>query len=197
MIPLWLAQVAAPAVEAAEADPTRALLIASALLALGVALFAIEFVVVSGGILGIGALAAAIASVTYAFASSQLAGWVFILLVPILAAVVTSAGLRWMARSRLVVHSEITEDAGYHHVLGRSGIGPGSAGTLVTDAYPSGRARFHGAEGDREVDVQLRGGASAKAGTAVVIKRIEGPVVFCDLAATPSPANAPETEGST
>lgn len=196
MIPSWLAQVAAPAAEAA-ADPTRALLIACALLALGVALFAIEFVVVSGGILGIGALAAAIASVTYAFTSSQLAGWVFILLVPVLAAVITSAGLRWMARSRLVVHSEITEDAGYHHVLTRSGIGPGSAGTLVTDAYPSGRARFNGTAGAHEVDIQLRGGASAEAGAAVVIKHIEGAVVFCDLDATPSPANAPISEGST
>jgi membrane-bound ClpP family serine protease len=188
----FFAQVVAPAQEAVESDPTTSLLVAVSLLALALTLIAIEFVVVSGGLLGIAAVASAITAVVYAFSAGPLAGWVFVIFTPVLCGLVIKAGLGWMARSRMVVHAEIAADAGYHHVLSGTGIGPGSQGVLVTDADPSGRARFTAPTGPHELDVQLRGGASAKAGTTVTVKAIDGPVVFCDIHVTPSPILDPK-----
>lgn len=166
-------------------DPGSPLFVAVALLLLALGLAAVEFVVVSGGMLGLGAIICALASVAYAFADGPLAGWVFTALVPILGILVLKSGMSWLRRSPLVTQSEITSDAGYHHAFADQGLVKGSRGVLVTPAMPSGRARFAGATGPIEVDVQIRGGAG-ETGDAVTILAIEGPVVTCTLAPTPS-----------
>ena len=54
-----------------------------------------------------------------------------------------------------------------------AGATVGAVGTLVTDAFPTGRARF----GDHEVDVQVRGAALRK-GSALRVAAIDGPVIL-------------------
>jgi len=194
-----VATVAEPAPPMAEeTSTTGALLVAIALLAAALALAALEFVVVSGGLLGIGAIGCAIAAVSYAFAAGPLAGWVFTVLTPLLGIIVFKSGLQWIRRSPLVIKDEITSDAGYHHAFTGSGIGPGSTGTLVTDAFPSGRARFSGSAGSVEIDVQIRGGTGAR-GEAVTIIAIDGPVVTCRIpsaAPVSAPLTAPEIDSA-
>lgn len=188
-----VATVAEPAPPMAEeTSTTGALLVAIALLAAALALAALEFVVVSGGLLGIGAIGCAIAAVSYAFAAGPLAGWVFTVLTPLLGIIVFKSGLQWIRRSPLVIKDEITSDAGYHHAFTGSGIGVGSQGTLVTNAFPSGRARFTGSGGPVEIDVQIRGATGAR-GDAVTIIAVDGAMVTCRILAAPL-ATAPLAE---
>ncbi len=146
---------------------------AAALLALAVVLLVLEIFVVSFGLLLAASLAAAGGAIYFAFAASDLAGWSFAVLVPVLGAVLARWGIRRIQRSGIVPQSEITSDAGYRHVAERIGVGVGSAGTLVTAARPSGRARFAGGE----CDVQVRGGALER-DDEVVVQQIDGPVIF-------------------
>lgn len=181
-----------------ETSTTGALLVALALLAAALALAAIEFVMVSGGLLGIGAIGCAIAAVSYAFAAGPLAGWVFTVLTPLLGIIVLKSGLQWIRRSPLVIKDEITSDAGYHHAFTASGIGAGSQGMLVTDAFPSGRARFIGGAGPVEIDVQIRGATGAR-GDAVTIIAVDGAVVTCRITPAPAayaPLAAPATDSA-
>lgn len=170
------------AIPAAEATGSP-LFVAVALLLLAVGLAMVEFVVVSGGLLGLGAIICGVASVAYAFADGPLAGWVFTALAPILAILILKSGMSWLRRSPLVTQSEILSDAGYHHAFADQGLVKGSRGVLVTPAMPSGRARFSGTTGPIEVDVQIRGGAG-ETGAQVTILAIEGPVVTCTLSPT-------------
>ena len=146
---------------------------ALALLALGVVLLLLEFFVVSFGLLLAGAAASTAGALYFAFRAGDAVGWTFALLVPILAFFLVRFGLARLQASHVVPKSEITEEAGYHHVADRLGIGPGSIGTMVTPARPSGRARFPGGE----CDVQVRGGA-LEASDRVVVGEIDGAIVF-------------------
>ncbi len=192
MITAVLASVAAVLAEATdtiETVPAAAeasgspLFVAVALLLLAIALIVVEFVVVSGGLLGLLAIISAAAAVAYAFADGPLAGWVFIALTPILGILVLKSGMDRLRRSPLVTQAEMTGDAGYHHAFADQGLAKGSSGVLVTPARPSGRARFNGLTGPIEVDVQIRGGAG-ETGAQVTILAIEGPVVTCTLSPT-------------
>ena len=157
-------------------------LLAIALLVLAGVLLLLEFLVVSYGLLAIAALGCAIAGIVLGFGSSPAVGWTLLAATPILAAFVTSWGLRRLARSALVPKEEITGNAGYHHATESLGITIGARGTLVTDAIPTGRARFPGGD----IDVQVEGAAASK-GAVITVLRIEGPTVFV----APDPGTTP------
>lgn len=152
----------------------QSLWLALGLLVLAVALLVLELFVVSFGVLLVASIASAAGAVHYAFAASDAAGWAMALIVPVLAVVLGRWGLARIRRSRrLVPRSEITAEAGYHHHAERVGVHPGAAGTMVTPARPSGRARFDGGE----CDVQVQSGSVGR-GAKVVVLRIDGPIVF-------------------
>ncbi len=77
------------------------------------------------------------------------------------------------AAGAVAVTTAIIADAGYHHRATEAGIAAGARGELVTDAMPTGRARFSGGE----ADVQVLGAALPR-GAAIMVLRIEGPVVI-------------------
>lgn len=147
-------------------------LLAVALLVLAGVLLLLEFLVVSYGLLAIAALGCAVAGIVLGFGSAPVVGWTLLAATPIMAALVTAWGLRRLMRSHLVPKEEITETAGYRQATEVLGITVGASGTLITDALPTGRARFAGGE----IDVQMEGAAGAK-GTTVRVLRIEGPTV--------------------
>ena len=126
----------------------------------------------------VAALVFAVSGIVLGFGSSPVVGWTLLGATPILAALVTAWGLRRLMRSDLVPKAEITDNAGYRHATESLGIRVGANGVLITDAMPTGRARFPGGE----IDVQMEGGAANK-GTAVHVLRIEGPTVFVNAAA--------------
>ena len=146
---------------------------ALALLALGVVLLVFEFFIVSFGVLLAGSIASTAAAIYFAFRAADVVGWAMVIVVPILAVFLVRRGLARLRTSHIVPKSEITEEAGYHHVADRIGIGPGSIGTMVTPARPSGRARFPGGE----CDVQVRGG-TLETSARVVVGEIDGAIVF-------------------
>ncbi len=162
---------------------------ALALLSLGVLLLIFEFFVVSFGLLLATSIASTAAAIYFAFRASDVIGWAMVIVVPILAVFLVRRGLARLRTSHIVPKSEITGEAGYHHVTDRLGIGPGSTGTMVTPARPSGRARFPGGE----CDVQVRGG-SLEARTRVVVGEIDGAIVFVRPAGDePAPDGAPSS----
>ncbi len=171
------AQAAAEPVPAAPADDGLDLIarlgIATGLLAIALILLVLEFFIVSGGLIGALAVCAGIAAILYAFTIGPAAGWAFMVATPILSVLVLNWGLRRLQRSRLVVQATVSGDAGYHHRLHELGIAQGARGVLVTDAFPTGRARFAGGE----VDVAVRGATAGK-GAEVEVIAIEGPTVF-------------------
>lgn len=163
------------AVSDSAAAPTvfSDVLLAIALLAVAGVLLLLEFLVVSYGLLAIAALGCAIAGIVLGFGSSPAVGWTLLALTPVLGVMVSLWGLRRLMRSDLVPKEEITEDAGYRHATEGLGITVGSTGVLVTDAMPTGRARFAGGE----VDVTISGSVVNK-GTRIVVRRIEGATVI-------------------
>lgn len=189
---LLAAAEAAPAVPPAEGmGVTGNLIAATALLVVSLGLIALEFLLISGGAIGIAAVGCAIGAVWFAFAAGPLSGWIFTLLVPISGFLAIRAGLRWMQTSSMVVQSEISGHAGYANAAADHGVAPGTNGELVTDAFPTGRARFTTASGTTELDVAVRGAVLGK-GAAVVVRSIEGPTIFVGPAPTsPSSPNAP------
>lgn len=152
------------------------LLYAVALLVGAVALLVLEFFVVSFGVLLVAALAAVGGALYFAFQVSDAVGWLFVLIVPVLAYGVTRWGIARMQSSRLIPKRAITEEAGYHHYVDSLGIAPGSEGRMVTPGRPLGRARFGGGE----CDVQAISGV-LELGANVVVERVEGPVVYVSV----------------
>jgi membrane-bound ClpP family serine protease len=187
--PVLLAAVAPAAAPAAPVDGLGVgtnLLIATGLLVLGLGLIALEFILISGGAIGITAVACSVAAVWFAFAAGSLTGWIFTLLVPLSGFLAIRAGLQWMRTSTMVVQAEITAHAGYAHAASDHGVAVGSVGVLVTDAFPTGRARFAGPAGASELDVAVRGAVLGK-GAAVVVRAIEGASIIVGPAPLPSP----------
>jgi membrane-bound ClpP family serine protease len=136
-------------------------------------LLLLEFLVVSYGLLAIAALGCAIAGIVIGFGSSPVVGWALLAATPVLAALVVAWGLRRLMRSDLVPKQAITDDAGIRHASAGLGIDTGARGVLVTDAMPTGRARFAGGD----IDVLVEGPAANK-GAQVTVRRIEGPTVI-------------------
>ena len=156
----------------AEGD-LQTLLYAIGLLLLGLALLVLEIFVVSFGLLLIAAIGCAGGAIYLGFVASDVAGWILTGVTPVAGVIIFRWGIRRIQRSRVVPQSEITSEAGYHHVADRIGVAVGSVGTLVTAARPSGRARFEGGE----CDVQVRGG-SLERDDEVIVRRIDGPIIF-------------------
>jgi membrane-bound ClpP family serine protease len=180
MTPLWMLAIAAgpataaPAAQAAaDGSGSGLLFTAGVLMLLGALLLLIEFFVVSAGMLSVAAVTSAGIAIAIAFQVSTTAGLSFTLATPVIAGVVVWFGLNRLRNSPAIPRTAITADAGAHHVAERAGATVGAVGTLVTDAFPTGRARF----GDHEVDVQVRGAALRK-GSAIRVAAIDGPVIL-------------------
>jgi membrane-bound ClpP family serine protease len=173
MIALAEAAQAAPA----AMSPTAAIGWASLLLVLAGVLAVVEFLVVSWGMLIIGAVISAVAAVALSFQAGPAAGWTFLVLTPGVGIAAVAIGLRLMRRTKAAVMStEITADAGLHHVADSHGVGPNALGELMTKAYPTGRARFNGRHGPVELDVVVQG-AVLDQGARVVVLAISGPTI--------------------
>lgn len=143
------------------------------LLLLSVGLLVLEFFLVSFGALLVGSVAAAAAAIYFAFLAGDVIGWIFVVSTPLITIAVIRWGVKRIQTSSLVPQAAIDADAGYHHATERIGVGVGSTGVMVTRARPSGRARFDGGE----CDVQVQG-PPLEAQARVVVKRIDGPIVF-------------------
>lgn len=169
--------VAAPALAADGGEPGMSpatqLVAAGGLLVLAAGLLLLELIVVSFGLLTVASAVAAYFACAMAWKVSPIAGWIWIAVCPLAAAAVIRIGLKWVQRSRLVPKDVIGDDAGIRHEATRLGIAAGSVGTLVTDALPTGRARFERGE----LDVQVEGRGLSR-GASVAVVRIDGPIVF-------------------
>ena len=174
---LLLASAAGPAAAAPTGFPIGTLAGAVLLLGLAAVLLAVEFLLVSWGLLAVLALGCALAACALAFAAGPACGYAFVIATPLAGAMVTTWGLARMQRSRAVPRAEITADAGYRHAAAAVGVAVGSAGVLVTDAFPTGRARFAGGGAGRELDVEVEG-PTARKGDGVVVVGIAGPTVL-------------------
>jgi membrane-bound ClpP family serine protease len=152
------------------------------LLAIAAILLLLEFLIASYGLLAIAAFACAVTGIVLGFGSAPAVGWTLLALTPVLAVAIVGWGLRRLMRSELVPKAEIREDAGYRHASESLGIAIGSRGTLVSDAMPTGRARFPG--GDLDVLVE---GPAAGHGAVVIVRRIEGPTIIVTTEAPASP----------
>jgi len=163
-------------VQAAMGFYWEPLLWAFALLVVAGALLILEFFVLSFGLLLLGALAAVAGAIYFAFQASPVAGWLFVVATPAIGFGLTRWGLARVQQSKLIPKSEVSAEAGYHHLADQLGVRPGSVGKMVTPAHPSGRARFSGGE----CDVQVVSGSLERA-ASVQVERIEGPVVYVTL----------------
>ncbi len=187
-------ETAAPA---AAPTPVRDILAAAGLLLLAGGLVVAELLVVSMGILAVLACVAAFAGIWLAFGVHPVAGWISVLVAPMIGFTAFRFGLERMRRSSLVPQAEITADAGYQHTLDLLGVHVGSEGELVTDAYPSGRARFSTAKGTVEADVQV-GGGSLTRGARVRVISVDGAIaqVVAAPATIPSSPIPPTASGT-
>lgn len=144
-----------------------------------------EMFLVSFGLLALIALGLGVASVLFAFQAHPVAGWTMLLAAPLVAWQVVAWAMRRVRVAGVVVRSEIAAEAGYHTVAEHVGAQVGAEGELVTDAMPTGRARFaHG-----EVDV--RAPSALVRGTRVRVEAIDGPVVAVVAAHGSTAATAP------
>lgn len=166
---------AVPSPEAMSATSTLTWAVVLMILAAGLAI--VEFMVVSWGMLLVGAMVSAIAAIALAFHVSPLAGWLFVAATPAVIVFVLRTGYGLMRRNTAAVMStELTADAGYRHAAESAGVAVGAVGELVTNAFPTGRARFAGHGSPVELDVQVQGRVLGR-GDRVVVLAINGPVI--------------------
>jgi len=157
------------------------------LLAVAGGLACLEFVVVSGGLIAIAAVACGIGSVILAFSAGPGPGWTIAVALPVVAVLSLRWGVRALTRSTLVVQAEITADAGIHHAASALGVAVGSTGVLLTPAMPTGRARFADAAGHLgEIDVVVSG-AVLDRGADVRVIAIAGATITVIAAPTATP----------
>jgi membrane-bound ClpP family serine protease len=183
LVALILAAVADPT--PAPAYPWGELVLALFMVLLTVGLIVAEVFLASMGLLALAAAGCGITAIVLAFGISTATGWGFLVVVPIIVALVVRWGLAHLQSSRLVPKAEITTDAGYHQLTDRLGVTAGTLGELVTDAIPTGRARFTNAKGTDDLDVTVAGRAGRK-GDKVRVLRIEGPQVMVVIENTPA-----------
>ncbi|MEK7413901.1 MAG: hypothetical protein AAB263_11355 [Planctomycetota bacterium] len=186
-----LAVQAAQTVPAEGMSPTVTIVVAVILLLLSCALAITEFLIVSWGMLLVGSVVSAVAAIVMAFSVSNVAGWIFVLAVPILGIMTVRTGFRLMRRNKaLILPTEVVGDAGYHHAAEAAGVRVGSVGVLVTPAVPSGRAKFSGTHGDIELDVLVHGQVLST-GDRVIVLAISGPVLEVEPAPTTTTQSSP------
>ena len=168
------------AVQSAPGDgmsPTTTIVVAVVLLFLSCALAITEFLLVSWGMLLVGAVVSAVAAVVMAFSISASAGWIFVFAALVMSFLSVRTGFRLMRRNKaIVLPTELREDAGYHHAAEAAGVRVGTIGVLVTPAVPSGRATFSGTHGEIELDVQVQGQVLSS-GDRVIVLAISGPTL--------------------
>ena len=144
-----------------------------------------EMFLVSFGLLALIALGLGVASVVFAFHAHAAAGWLMLLVAPLAAWWAVAWAMRRVHLGGVVVRREITAEAGYHAAAEQAGALVGAEGELVTDAMPTGRARFaHG-----EVDVQAQGALAR--GARVRVVALDGPVVAVVAAPAAHGSTAP------
>jgi membrane-bound ClpP family serine protease len=170
------------AADPAPADPDSGgrVLLAVALMLVALVLLLAEFLLVSFGILAVLSFACAVGAIAIAFSATPAAGWTLLVLTPPAALLVCWWGSRRLLASRLVPKAEIDGAAGYRHAAEVAGATPGAHGELVTDAMPTGRARF--ALGEADVTIE---GPAATRGAQVTVLRIEGPQIIVIRRGTP------------
>lgn len=150
---------------------------ATVLLLLSAALAVTEFLVVSWGMLLVASAISALAAIALAFQVSSVAGWGFLVATVVIGLVSVRSGMGLLRRNRAaVITAEVTADAGYRHAADAAGVGVGTIGELVTQAVPSGRARFPGRNGPVELDIRVQGPVLAP-GDRVVVLAIDGPTI--------------------
>ena len=151
-----------------------ALAMACLLLLLSLGILVAEFFLVSFGLLAVAAVATAGAAIYFAFVAGDLVGWLFVVIVPLLAGATVRWGIARVQRSGLVPQAEISADAGYHHLTQELGVIVGTQGN-GDPRTASGRARFE----QGECDVQTHGRALER-GALIVVTAIDGPQVFVE-----------------
>ncbi len=177
MILAVLAATAAPAADVAPMSAQAAIAWAIALLILSAALAIVEFLVVSWGMLLIGAAISSIAAIALAFHVAPAAGWIFVCIVPVMAFFIVRSGFILMRRNTAaVLPTEITADAGIRQIAQAAGVAVGTIGELVTNAFPTGRARFGGTHAPVALDVQVQGAVLSR-GDRVVVLSIDGATI--------------------
>ena len=143
----------------------------------GLAFIIADFFLVTLGIFSFIGLIGMIAGVWFAFQIHTVVGIIFLIIGMTFAIWAWLWGLRRLQQTKLVLQSEVDEDAGYRHRSDALGITIGSIGTLATSAMPTGRCRFeHGM-----IDVQVISGYG-QAGQQVTVERIDGPTIFVHCA---------------
>lgn len=157
----------------ADAGNSGQVLLAVALMLVALVLLVAEFLLVSFGILAVLSFGCAVTAIAIAFSAAPAAGWTLLMLTPPAALLVCWWSSRRLLASRMVPKAEISGDAGYHHAAESVGARPGAHGDLVTDAMPTGRARF--AKGEADVTVE---GPALMRGAQVTVLRIEGPLII-------------------
>ena len=180
-----IAMLIAPLLLAADAVPADAgnggqILLAVALMLVALVLLLAEFLIVSFGVLAVLSFGCAVTAIAIAFSATPAAGWTLTVLTPPAALLVSWWGSRRLLASRLVPKAEIADVAGYRHAADLAGATPGAHGDLVTDAMPTGRARF--ASGEADVTVE---GPALMRGAPVAVLRIEGPLIIVTAKKTP------------
>ena len=113
-----------------------ALAMACLLLLLSLGILVAEFFLVSFGLLAVAAVATAGAAIYFAFVAGDLVGWLFVVIVPLLAGATVRWGIARVQRSGLVPQAEISADAGYHHLTQELGVIVGTQGEMVTPHGP-------------------------------------------------------------
>lgn len=176
----WIAAVPPPVVAPVDAYPWSDVALAAFLFVVAAILTIAEIFIISFGFLTIGALVCGVLSLFVAFNISVNTGMLFMVLMPIVGMIIVQWGFKRLKNSPLVPNAAITTDVGYHHALDRIGVSIGAVGELVTDAVPSGRARFTGSKGTDELDVTLTGSAGSR-GDHVRLLRVEGPLLVATL----------------
>lgn len=150
-----------------------ALALATILLVFAVALLVIELCTVFSGFLLIGSFGAGIAAIVVAFLAGPTTGLIFLVGAPILLVCIGLWGFHRLQKSRLVAQEEITAQAGYSAQAQAQGVSIGSIGLMLTDAMPSGRARFD----EHEYDVAATSGFLSR-GQTVRVVALEGPEIL-------------------
>lgn len=153
-------------------------LLAVALMIAALAVLLLEMLVISFGVLGAIALALATTSVVYGFRVHDGLGWSLLLLSPLAGVAILRWGLARMRRGGMgvVAVAEVRDQAGISDAAKRAGASIGAHGVLITDAMPTGRARFPLGE----IDVAVRGPVLQR-GAEVVVLAIDGPTVTVEL----------------
>lgn len=146
--------------------------------AIGLLIFAafilfLELIVVSGGLLALFSVAIAATGCYLSYEIGPGMFWINVIATPIAGIISIRLGLKRLRRSSFIPQAEIDDNAGYAHVTEKLGIDIHAVGTLSTNAYPSGRARFT----NGEIDVTLRSGSGSK-GDRIKVIEIDGPCVY-------------------